>query len=437
MLHVNHTPHMTEKTSKRCGRYFCNYCLKGSYKLNVDTMTITTTNVTATKTIHTASSATTIKDPKPHSKNSKANLIKDWCCPWCSNECFCSRCVREEQIFKLISTYFQYEGDLFDLYIELIKENPILNALKEDLIISSLEIQDLTHMDRHCKNLTNFNDLIADNSSTIPSKNKSKLIVLSKKGKQEKYASKKKQPSSTKSSHFSIKTLDRKNLEILDSKIDNYVKAIEAIDKQKYLFQVLQRKICKRVIDVGNPVEFNENFLDNSNIKANRSNKNKENSFLELKEEDEIPLTGKQFNMLMKEKRKYKKRKKVDKTNDSFNDSEHNISDDDDEDDEKIKNKKSPKKIKKQLKQKLNNRVKVYKLSVKPEINKKANTVKKAINIKKQKNSPVYKKYYTKKIKQTLTEGLSILKPKKRKYIKRNGDKETTEFLKRKRKKEN
>lgn len=269
MLHVKHPPLIAEKINQKCGKYFCNYCLKGSYQLNVESLSQGSA-LTVQKTHKNHLSSTNIPqntnnniaiNTKAHnSKNSKINLIKDWCCPWCSNDCFCSRCIREEQIFKLIGTYFQYEDDLFNLYEKIINENPIIGALKEDLIISNLEILDLAYMERHCKNNTKNFSFNNNNHSSHSNKNK-KVVVLSKKGKFEKYNGKKKANNDNipfNKSSYNLKALDKKNLDILDSLISDYDDILKECDEIKIDYQLLQRNICERVGEVGDLITFND-----------------------------------------------------------------------------------------------------------------------------------------------------------------------------------
>jgi hypothetical protein len=55
-----------------CNRYYCYFCLKGSY----DTL------------------AENIKDNN------------EWLCPYCTGTCYCTRCMRNEKILQLIAYYF-------------------------------------------------------------------------------------------------------------------------------------------------------------------------------------------------------------------------------------------------------------------------------------------------------------------------------------------
>jgi hypothetical protein len=54
--------------------------------------------------------------------------------------CFCSRCIRYDQILKLISLYISYEGDLNILYDNLITKSVTLDKLSVNLLISNIII---------------------------------------------------------------------------------------------------------------------------------------------------------------------------------------------------------------------------------------------------------------------------------------------------------
>ena len=154
-----------DKFASACNRYFCNYCLKGSYQINV--------NLNNNKDELIENSKQKLDSQKNKIK-AKTTLCKDWCCPWCLNDCFCSRCIREEQIFRLLSTYFYYEGDLSELYLKIISSNNILHRIKDHLIISHLEIRDTGLMERQCKvsktNSSNNNLQLIKKSSEISQK---------------------------------------------------------------------------------------------------------------------------------------------------------------------------------------------------------------------------------------------------------------------------
>ena len=159
-----------DKFTSPCNRYFCNYCLKGSYQINV--------NLNNKKDELIEDSKQKL-DAQKNKVKVKTTLCKDWCCPWCLNDCFCSRCIREEQILRLLSTYFYYEGDLSELYLKIISSNNILYGIKDHLIISHLEIRDTGLMERQCKvsktNSSNNNLPLIKKTSEI---SKKKEIII-------------------------------------------------------------------------------------------------------------------------------------------------------------------------------------------------------------------------------------------------------------------
>lgn len=75
-------------------------------------------------------------------------IKKDWCCPWCLNDCFCSRCVRDEHIFKLIGLYVYHTGSLPNLKGYLIDNDAILNCLQENLIAFRTIVKDGLYLER-------------------------------------------------------------------------------------------------------------------------------------------------------------------------------------------------------------------------------------------------------------------------------------------------
>lgn len=96
----------TQKTEmpKECQRFFCHFCLRGSYDAMVDEV-----------------------------KNKK-----DWQCPYCTGVCFCSRCTRFDKILKLIGFYVSLGGELNELYDTLITKSDILDKLNNHMLISNL-----------------------------------------------------------------------------------------------------------------------------------------------------------------------------------------------------------------------------------------------------------------------------------------------------------
>jgi hypothetical protein len=98
--------YLNKKCTIACKRAFCHFCLKGSYDQIIEQ----------------------IKDKK------------DWVCPWCIGNCFCSRCIRYDQILKLIAFYISYDGDMNILYDNLITMNVIIDKLSVNLLCSNIII---------------------------------------------------------------------------------------------------------------------------------------------------------------------------------------------------------------------------------------------------------------------------------------------------------
>lgn len=128
---------------KECQKYFCNYCLRTSYQTNPETSSLPNDSGLI-KEKKEKLSAKQLNVPnnlnsasvKPHS------ITKDWCCPWCINSCFCSRCVRADQIFSLAALYVYYDGELSDLKEYLKRSSSILESLHSYLIPNMVVIKD-------------------------------------------------------------------------------------------------------------------------------------------------------------------------------------------------------------------------------------------------------------------------------------------------------
>ena len=54
-----------------------------------------------------------------------------------------------------MAIYLNYEGNLSDLLLNILSENKILYELREELIITNLEIKDFAYLERQCKNTKN------------------------------------------------------------------------------------------------------------------------------------------------------------------------------------------------------------------------------------------------------------------------------------------
>lgn len=95
-------PVSKDACQKACNRYYCHFCLRGSYDTNIENL----------------------KDKK------------DWNCPWCYNNCFCVRCVRSDQLLKLIAMYVHYEQNLKDLQAYLYQREPVLLKVAQFITVN-------------------------------------------------------------------------------------------------------------------------------------------------------------------------------------------------------------------------------------------------------------------------------------------------------------
>ena len=97
---------LLDKLEKKqmCNRYYCYFCLKGSY----DTL------------------AENIKDNNA------------WLCPYCTGTCYCTRCMRNEKILQLIAYYFSINGDINYMYNELVNRNSIIDELFTNFVMNNI-----------------------------------------------------------------------------------------------------------------------------------------------------------------------------------------------------------------------------------------------------------------------------------------------------------
>ena len=97
---------LLDKLEKKhmCNRYYCYFCLKGSY----DTL------------------AENIKDNNA------------WLCPYCTGTCYCTRCMRNEKILQLIAYYFSINGDINYLHDELVSMNSIIDQLFSNSVMNNI-----------------------------------------------------------------------------------------------------------------------------------------------------------------------------------------------------------------------------------------------------------------------------------------------------------
>jgi hypothetical protein len=320
-LIAKHSLPILSSINQKCGRYFCNYCLKGSYQINVDSLTKPNDLTTSSQGFSQASTCNSSESEKEKSKDkSKSkNLLKDWCCPWCLNDCFCSRCIREEQIVKLITTFFYYEGDLQELLINILSFHPILKALKNNVVLSNLEVKDFSFQERQCKNSKGSSS--TENGEAILGLSK-KHIRLSKKGKFESSKNAKKNKSISIIKSKSVEKLDK--LQDFDNKVQQLDQLVESCLAVKEEYRKLQNILSEKIIPKS-IIHTNKNTNESNNFtkkSVGRPKKSKSSSRnireIVLSEEEESMKTLRSINSInvtmkdpSKPKKKNKKFKKV------------------------------------------------------------------------------------------------------------------------------
>lgn len=89
----------------QCEKYYCENCLKNIYDFDIDEL-----------------------------------LNQAFICPSCKNNCTCSRCLRQEELTKIIGAYISLGGDLDKLYCELIEKNCLFEILIDYLHLSKFII---------------------------------------------------------------------------------------------------------------------------------------------------------------------------------------------------------------------------------------------------------------------------------------------------------
>ena len=90
-----------KEISKKCEKYYCKNCLGSIYDIDINEI-----------------------------------KKKNFRCPFCSNRCNCSRCIRYENLIKQIAYYLNNYGDIDKLYDYLVEQNSIFQKLKDYLILS-------------------------------------------------------------------------------------------------------------------------------------------------------------------------------------------------------------------------------------------------------------------------------------------------------------
>ena len=90
-----------KEINKKCQKYYCKNCLRSIYDIDINEI-----------------------------------KKKNFRCPFCSNRCNCSRCIRYENLIKQIAYYLNNYGDIDKLYDYLVEQNSIFQKLKDYLILS-------------------------------------------------------------------------------------------------------------------------------------------------------------------------------------------------------------------------------------------------------------------------------------------------------------
>ena len=135
-----------------CHRYYCYFCLKGSY----DTL------------------AENVKDNNT------------WLCPYCTGACYCTRCMRSEKILQLIAYYFSINGDINYLYDELINRNSIIDELFSNSVLNNIYLILYDKNSTPIQMINNFMNFDLNKSNEIQIKEeeinnlKEQIIILKK-----------------------------------------------------------------------------------------------------------------------------------------------------------------------------------------------------------------------------------------------------------------
>lgn len=102
----NKSTNSTNQHKHYCNRTFCHFCLKGSYDTIIE----------------------------------KDKNFEDWLCPYCTGQCFCSRCTRFDTMLKLVGTYISLGGDIEMLFNYLVKKSSIMSMLQDHMILKRIFI---------------------------------------------------------------------------------------------------------------------------------------------------------------------------------------------------------------------------------------------------------------------------------------------------------
>lgn len=165
---------MTNKNlvENHCDKYFCHFCLRGSYQTNPE------------KNVKIQNTKEVKKGTQPKNQpivTNKLNAItKDWCCPWCTHECFCSRCVREEHIFKMLSLYIYNKGNLGYLRNFVKDGEIILETLEEYTVAFNTVVKDGMIVERVNKTSSKYRNKATEPKKETESNEKNLSALLSK-----------------------------------------------------------------------------------------------------------------------------------------------------------------------------------------------------------------------------------------------------------------
>ena len=102
-----------KKNTYSCNRFYCESCLKQNYEIVLD----------------------------DYDK-------KKFICPCCNNHCTCSRCLRKEELMKLIAYYLTLGGKIDNLFNFLKSKNSIFEKLKDDILLSKFIIFNLSSSEK-------------------------------------------------------------------------------------------------------------------------------------------------------------------------------------------------------------------------------------------------------------------------------------------------
>ena len=62
----------------------------------------------------------------------------NWLCPYCTGACYCTRCMRNEKMLQLIAYYFSIDGNIYNLYDDIISTDSIIDKLNSNYILNNV-----------------------------------------------------------------------------------------------------------------------------------------------------------------------------------------------------------------------------------------------------------------------------------------------------------